>query len=452
MKGTDLDNVSVGSADRYRIEEHFQILNLREKANKWIQIRLFGPVFSKAVFWVQSKKGGKSFCVPCRCYNPETQEIEADVYDPWYDEYQRENDINLDRAKRPVRLQKTFYMQAIVRSEQEKAPTKNSLTSEERESGIKDVESDSWTPVYVVPIPTSLLKSIQDLKEDNIVKTKSGTRKSYNVAHEKYGRDIMIRYTDKAGTAPGDMYKAKLVIDEGKTPLTEEEKEYLTWDMDALYEPKASEAEAKKEFSSWAKRYGLDLSEAEEEDEDYEDEEVPSLKKKRNDSKKKHQVEDDEDDFEDDTDEDDEDEDDEPAPRKKSKKVDEDEDEEEDFDDEDEDDDEPPRKSKKTTKKSKVDEDDDEDDFEDDDEDEDEEEPPRKAKKPISKKKKVVEEEDEDDFEDDTDEDDEPAPRKKSKKVDEEDDEPPRKSKKTTKKKRPVEEDEDFEDDEDDWE
>ena len=450
MKGTDLDNVSVGSADRYRIEEHFQILNLREKANKWIQIRLFGPVFSKAVFWVQSKKGGKSFCVPCRCYNPETQEIEADVYDPWYDEYQRENDINLDRAKRPVRLQKTFYMQAIVRSEQEKAPTKNSLTSEERESGIKDVESDSWTPVYVVPIPTSLLKSIQDLKEDNIVKTKSGTRKSYNVAHEKYGRDIMIRYTDKAGTAPGDMYKAKLVIDEGKTPLTEEEKEYLTWDMDALYEPKASEAEAKKEFSSWAKRYGLDLSEAEE-DEDYEDEEVPSLKKKRNGSKKKHQVEDDEDDFEDDTDEDEEDE---PAPRKKSKKVDEDEDEEEDFDDEDEEDDEPPRKSKKTTKKKRpVEEDDDEDDFEDDDEDEDEEEPPRKAKKPISKKKKVVEEEnEEDDFEDDEDEDDEPAPRKKSKKVDEEDDEPPRKSKKTTKKKRPVEEDEDFEDDEDDWE
>lgn len=339
MKGTDLDNVSVGSADRYRIEEHFQILNLREKANKWIQIRLFGPVFSKAVFWVQSKKGGKSFCVPCRCYNPETQEIEADVYDPWYDEYQRENDINLDRAKRPVRLQKTFYMQAIVRSEQEKAPTKNSLTSEERESGIKDVESDSWTPVYVVPIPTSLLKSIQDLKEDNIVKTKSGTRKSYNVAHEKYGRDIMIRYTDKAGTAPGDMYKAKLVIDEGKTPLTEEEKEYLTWDMDALYEPKASEAEAKKEFSSWAKRYGLDLSEAEE-DEDYEDEEVPSLKKKRNDSKKKHQVEDDEDD--------------EPAPRKKSKKV-------------DEEDDEPPRKSKKTTKKKRPVEEDE--DFEDDEDD-----------------------------------------------------------------------------------
>ena len=448
MKGTDLDNVSVGSADRYRIEEHFQILNLREKSNKWIQIRLFGPVFSKAVFWVQSKKGGKSFCVPCRCYNPETQEIEADVYDPWYDEYQRENDINLDRAKRPVRLQKTFYMQAIVRSEQEKAPTKNSLTSEERESGIKDVESDSWTPVYVVPIPTSLLKSIQDLKEDNIVKTKSGTRKSYNVAHEKYGRDIMIRYTDKAGTAPGDMYKAKLVIDEGKTPLTEEEKEYLTWDMDALYEPKASEAEAKKEFSSWAKRYGLDLSEAEE-DEDYEDEEVPSLKKKRNDVKKKRQVEDDEDAFEDDTDDEDEDEDDEPAPRKKSKKVVEDDD-EDDFEDDDEDEEEPPRKK---SKKSKVEDDEDEDDFEDDEDEEEDDEPPRKSKKSASKKKKVVDEEDEDDFEDD-DEDDEPSPRKKSKKVveDEEDDEPPRKSKKTTKKKRSVEDDEDFENDEDDWE
>ena len=445
-RGTDLDAVTVrGSANTFRMSDVVNMLEYPTKNGKpgWVTIRLFGPVYSDAFFWAKAKQGStKSFRVSCRCYDPDTHQCVPEKYDPWYDEYRRECDENIDRKDRLLQYSRYFYMQAIVRKLQDNMPAKNRLTAQEKKTGFKDPDSDSYTPVVVVQLTPKILSAIQDMKEDNIVKLKSGTRKAYHVTDEKFGRDIMIKKDMSPGVAPGDIYQVKLAVDSGRTPLTEEEKEYLTWDMNTIYAPEQSEAEVKRDFESWARRMGLTKrkveTEVEEDDDDTEDFEeersTPKLKK----SPKKSE----EDDFEDDDSdnfEDDEEEEETPKSKKSKKPVEEDEDdfEEDDSDDDFDDDEEESKPAKKSSKKS-VKDDDDEFDEEDDFEDDEEEEETPKPKKKASKK--VVEEED-DEFEDDDEEEEEPKPVKKSAKK-----KPVKKSKKV------VEDDDDeFEDDDDDF-
>lgn len=415
-RGTDLDAVTIrGSSNNFRMSDVVNMLEYPTKNGKagWVTIRLFGPVYSDAFFWAKAKQGSnKSFRAPCRCYDPDTHQCVPEKYDPWYDEYRRECDENIDRKDRLLQYSRYFYMQAIVRKLQDNMPAKNRITAQEKKTGFKDPDSDSYTPVVVVQLTPKILSAIQDMKEDNVVKLKSGTRKAYNVTDEKFGRDIMIKKDMSPGVAPGDIYQVKLAVDSGRTPLTEEEKAYLTWDMNTIYAPEQSEAEVKRDFESWARRMGLtkrkveepEVDEDDDDTDDFEEERsTPKLKKKVS---KKPEVE--EDDFEeDDSDDDFEDEEEAPKkkPAKKSKKVVEEEDEddldedsEDDFDDEDE---EEPAPKKKSSKKKVVEEEDDEDDF--DDEDEEEEPKPVKKspkKKPVKKSKKVVEDDD-DEFEDD---------------------------------------------------
>ena len=423
--GTDMDSVVVrGNTSQAQDKDLVKFLEYPKVKGKpaWVTLRLFGPVYSKAGFWVKAKRytgnKGKAFFKICRCYDTETHQIVADKYDPFYDEWRRERDENIPREEQLLTYQRYFYMQAIVRKLQDNMPAKNKLTASEKKSGFKEMESDSYTPVVVVRLTASLLQQIQDMKEDNVVKFKTGKRTAYSVNHEKYGRDIMIRFDDSDGVAPSQRYAVKLVVDGGRTPLTDEEKAYLKWDMEQLYPEEESEGQIRRDFESWAKRIGLTA------DEDDEDDDRPKARKPKAEKKKK--VEDDFDEEESDTDDTD------------------DTDENDDFDDE------PPKKFKpksKPAKKKKVE--DDEDDFEDDeseesDEDEsddsdddfDDDEPPFEEKKSKAKSsKKKVEEEDEDDFDED-----------------DFDDEPPKKSKsKPAKKKKANEDEDDFEDDDEEW-
>lgn len=464
-RGSDMDSVVVrGSNNAFRMSDVVNMLEYPTKNGKpgWVTIRLFGPVYSDAFFWVKAKPGSpKSFRAPCRCYDPETHQCVPEKYDPWYDEYRRECDENVDNKDRLLRYSRYFYMQAIVRKLQDNMPAKNRITAQEKKTGFKDPDSDSYTPVVVVQLTSKVFKAIQDMKEDNIVKLKSGTRKAYNVSDEKFGRDIMIKKDTTPNIAPGDMYQVKLAVDSGRTPLTEEEKEYLTWDMNTIYAPEVSEAEAKRDFEGWARRMGLmkrkveepEVDEDDDNTDDFEEERsTPKLKKK---ATKKPQVEED-DDFDDEDEDTDDFEDDEEEeatlkksskkPVKKSKNVAEEEDEDDfdededsdDFDDEDEEDE--PKPAKKTSKKKKPVEDED-DDFDDDDFEDDEDEKPA-PKKSSKKSKKVVEEDEDDDFNDEDEEDEEPKPTKKSTKK-----KPVKKSKKVVE-----EDDEDeFEDDDDDF-
>ena len=447
----DLDSVKSGNRDsKPRVGDLLQVYT--PPKNKWFKLRLLGGVEPRAGYWVKTKKkDGKStkFWTPCPSFDPATQERDTTIYDPWRDqenkEYQAVKDGNMDKEERTIQYATEYWMNAIVRAEQKKAPsTLPKHTASERKTKIKEKDSDSWTPVFAIKLGKSFIGKVQGLKGLNTYESsKTGAVKSYSVADAKFGRDINVLYDDSK--APADQYQIQL--GDKRTPLTEDELEYLTWDLSVIHN-EINEAELKADFSSWANRMGIKTKKAKAEDDEEDD--APKSK-----NKKKPVAEDDEDDMDDDFD----DEDDEPKSKAKSKTkskpVDEDEEEEdddfdsedededededdeddsdseEDFDDEEDEEDEPPAKKTKgkaPAKKSKkpVDEDeDDEDDF--DSEDEDEDEPPAK-KKPVvknSKKKPVDEDEDEDDFDDEEDDFED----------EEEEDEPPKKSKKVVAKK-----------------
>lgn len=401
-RGTDMDAVVVREQrSSFKITDVVKLLEYPKVKGKpaWVTVRLFGPVYSQATFWVRNDRSNpkKKFPKIVRCYDCEQHKIVADKYDPFYDYYRQELDENVEFKDRLLQYDRKFYMQAIVRKLQDDMPVKNRMTAEEKKTRIKDPESESYTPVVVVRMTNKLFKAIQDLKEDNVVKFKDGKRTAYSVNHEKYGRDIMIRYDDSDGIAPGDRYQVKLVIDGGRTPLTEEEKQYLQWDMESIYPEEESENKIRQDFESWAKRMGIGkkrrVEQEDEDDDDSFDNDTDELDEPK--PKKKPKVEEDFDDDEDD------------RPTKKSKKASLDnEDIAGDYDAFDEEEERP----KKSKKKVKQVEEDDEDDSDDDDFDD---EPPKKKK--VVKKKVEEEEEDEDDF--DEDDFDEPAPKKSKKKV-----------------------------------
>lgn len=441
-RGVDMDSVVANSRnEQFRITDVVSIFR-PSSTRGWTTLRLFGPVYANATFWVKTKRGdgAKVFSQQCRCFDPETCQVVSDKYDPWYDEYRRELDENIDSKDRLIQYSQYFYMQAILRKEQNNEPRKNRMTEEEKETGIKEVHSDSWTPVVVVQLTRTVFKKIQEMKEDNVVKLKSGTKKAYNVNDVKYGRDIMIKYDDSTGVAIGDRYQVKLVVDEGRTPLTEAEQNYLKFDLDKIYPPEESDSDVKRNFMSWAKRVGLEElhSSDDSEDDDKDDEELESPKRKSKKLAKSKPV-DDEDDFDDDSEDDDSEDDEEvshPKLKKSKSKKSKSDDEDDDFDDESDDEEEDEKPSKKVkSKKSKSD--DEDDDFDDDESDDDFDE----DEKPKSKKKSKTVDEDEDDFDEDEDEDEDEKPKKLSKKS---------KVKSKTKSKPKKSDDDDFDDDDDD--
>ena len=419
------------------------LFDFKSVEGKWVTFRLFGDIMSFGNYWIAgvNKQGVKKrFPQACPSFNYLTGQREPGKYDPWWEVEQHERNGSEDNKSETVQFTRSFFINAIVRSEQDNEPAKIRKTPEEAESGFKDKDSSSWTPVKVLRMPPSLLQKIQELKPLNSVKFKNGSIKCFDVTHPIYGRDIQVKFDDSA--SPANKYSIQLGMK--RTPLTEEEKEYLTYDLDALYYvPK--EEEVKRSFELWAKRSGYSKKVEDETEDNFdmdkseEEDEAPTPVKKplKKPAKKIVQEDEDGDDF----DEDDEDEEvDVPLKKgsKKIKKVVEEDDEEEEKT--------PVKKSAK--RKQEEDEEDipdfDEDEDEEDSEEEEDETPKKPVKKPVKKApvKKVVEEEDEDDFEDDDDSDQE-----------EEEERPKKPVKKPTKKpaKKVADEEDDFDFDDDEF-
>lgn len=453
--GIDYDNVPQGRQDKVRLDSKIEVYKFPEK--KWIAMRLVGSLQPHAGYWVQTKtKEGKvtRFFIEAPSYNYETLTRDDDRYDPWRD-FEAAEFSTRDRSSKEqavVQFSTSYWTDAIIRSLQDKAPAKMPrLTKNEQKTGIKDKESDSWTPEKAVRLTAGLARKIKELKALNTVTSKkTGNIATYHVNHEKFGRDIMVYYDSSKAAA--EQYQVQVGE---RTPLTEEELEYLHQDLAVFSSTEFDDSTVKADFESWAKRNGhmLDKSskkgkkvvdEDDDEDEDLDDDDdeddAPAPRKKKPASKKRPA-------------EDDEDADDDPPPRKKGKKVVDDEDEDDLDDDEDDDEDDAPPPPKKKASKKVVDDDDDEDDE------------PAPKKRPAKKAaKKVVDDDDEfgddDDLDEDDDEDDEPAPKKSSKKrappvdeddEDEEDDEPaPKKRPAKKAAKKVVDDDDDFDDEDDD--
>ena len=446
---------NAGNNRNTRIEEKIDLMKL---TNKWSTVRfVHSRVLPTATHWfdIIGSKSKEKVSISKMC-------VGFDM------EKESHNSDDCPYCKLGLTYSISYYANCIDRAAQEKKPRKiPKPTKQELKTGFKDINSESWTPVRVLRIPSSLAKKIQSLKDLNIRKSKTGEKKSYFVDDVKYGADVNIKYDAKA--AGTEKYQIQLAE---KSALTEEEQAYLIWDLSSelfnveTYEQAQREIKRTEILDSDGKRINDDLDDAEES--------VGSKKSK----KQKYELpeDDDDDDSELDTDDDEDlDDEDEPKSKKSKSKKKPVEDDDEDLDD---DDDDEPKSKKSNSKKKPVEDDEDDEDFDDDEDppfdtdddedlDDDEDEPPAKSKKSKSnvkaKKKPVVEDDDDEDFDDlDDDEDDEPPAKSKKKKpvdddddedfddLDDDEDEPPAKSKKSKSnvkaKKKPVVEDDDDED------
>lgn len=463
-KRMDLDDARTGSGrDRApNVGDLVDVYKFPDK--KWVTIRLMSGLFSKAGYWVVTKKrdGSKGkFPTPCPSYDPEAQERDSTIPDPWRDMAAtlRESMTEEERKKKDsmlIQFTQEWYMPAIIRSKQKTLPDRlPKPTPSERKTGFKEKDSDSMTAIYAVKLGKSLLGKLQELKGLNTVESKSGAVKAFSVNDPKFGRDIRV-YFDK-DKAPADQYQVQL--GEKRTPLTEDEQAMLGWNLEAACAPVTAgmdeeelakfHKQVKLDFDQWAAKMGIKVKKSRkdvEEDEDFDEEDEDQPKGKRK-----------------------------PAPKGKRKPEPEDDDDlddddgEEDDDDFDEEEDDAPPAKKKPAGKAKAkpaakgkrkpepedDDDFDDDDGEDDDLDDDDDDAPPAKKKPAPKKaapkgKRKPEPEDDDDFDDDGDDDsdddgddddfdDEPPAKKK----------PAGKAKPAPKGKRKPAEDDDFDDDDD---
>lgn len=355
--------------DNLRETDIFEILSLSQKANnQWVSLRFLpGDLLPIKKHWIKimgGKDKDKPITIPRMCvsFDPDNQEKPLEGRDCPYCGIQHGN----DETGAPARVDFKYLAQAISRDAQESKPRKlKPMTKKEKSTGKKEMTSDSWTPVVVVPLTPGVARKIKEYSERNFhevkdKKTKKKTKTAFPLSHAKYGLDVDIKYNPKAAGAE------KYSVDKGAhTPLTEEELEYLTWDFEdwnEIYDllGRLDTQGALKDFKSM----DVQGQDSESDDEDDDDDDGMSLGKKKKgakaDKKKRRSMkdDDDEDDDEDEDDEpkkkakktksrhmiaDDEDEDDEPKKKKKSSKV----KSKKSKSDDDEDDDAPKKKKKK---------------------------------------------------------------------------------------------------------
>ena len=372
MSGFGTLQPRTGNKDSVKLDEVIELHKF--PADEWSQIRcLPGKILPVKRHWISiiAGKDKKEITIPRYCIafdpnhegEPRKDAKGKEVKCPYCD---------LTHGKDGSARYEFFYLgNAIIRELQEDEPRKKAEhTKEEKKSGFKDIRSKSWTPVRVCRFTSTMASRIQEIGEGNTAKDKkSGTKKAFDVTHEKYGCDIRVKFKPKA---PGtDKYS---IDKDERTPLTEDEKSYLVWKLDETLLDVTGRMDAKQALEDFKRMeiVGGDTPDDDDDGDGYSLGDDDEPKKGKKGKKKSKAFSDDDEDDEDDT----------PKKKKKSKPA---------FsDDDDDDEDDEPKKKKGKKSKSKSD---------DDDDDEDDE--PKKKKGKKSKKS--------------SDDDDEDAPKKKSK-------------------------------------
>lgn len=218
-----------GNGDSARIDEIIDMLNFNDYADEYVDLRFIDkPIISVKQHWVKiyAGKQKKEVTIPRYCvkHNAENEDEPKEGVECPY--------CSIPHGKDKTASARFFYLaNAIVREIQEDEPRKKArVTKKEADSGYKEPGTKSWTPVRVVRIPSTLAARIQELGELNIVK--KGTKKrAFDVSDDRFGVDVKVKYKPKA--AGTDKYTADK--DDERSPLTEEEKEFLTYNLcDAL--------------------------------------------------------------------------------------------------------------------------------------------------------------------------------------------------------------------------
>lgn len=231
-----------------RLDELIPIRKLKPGAFE--RFRFIGPKFAFAEHWIGiRKKNGETVKIRKLCHS----------FDQVSGEFKNECPYCSILGDKP---RKKFLTCAIDRAAEKnkprRAPTPKPSESKtvklwdgESKGRIKDKSSDSWTPVTVLGLPTSAGGKIYDIVALN-TKTINGETVMFGPEHAKYGFDVMIKHD--SSRSPAEQYsiqKAK------RTPLTDEEKQYLLWKLD-IEKPESPEAALKEAKSMGSRRVSYD--------------------------------------------------------------------------------------------------------------------------------------------------------------------------------------------------
>ncbi len=230
------------NAKKPRLADMFDLLPFPKKKGDWLTLRLVGDITSYAQHWIEiqsEKKGTIKFPKECLSWDAETESHDTTKKCPYC---VLGNDPQI-----------AYYSNAIIRDLQERPPrTIEPPTPEEDTSGFKDMSSDTWTPVKVVRIPPTLASKFKARAALNTRISKRTKKKTaYDLSDPKYGMDVHVSYDpDGKGANVYDVEKGD------RTPLTEEEYDYLIYKLAGVIKPETYE-EAKKEINRLKERGSL---------------------------------------------------------------------------------------------------------------------------------------------------------------------------------------------------
>jgi len=319
-------------------------------------MRILPGLFSSGTHWLDVQTKDRTLQIPkfSRAWDIRKCTMDSTKRDP----YHENRGHFTSRGKEGTGFGIKYFLNVIIREEQESEPKKTSRTPDEKKTGFKDVSSRSWTPVKVLSVPPSVMEKLQKLERLNVWKSsKTGTSKSFDLSDPVRGRDVLVMF-DPENDNPGAKWDVQLADDRGK--LTDEEREFLFWDIESALErlhSQESEEDADQEVTRLLARKNSDddppptrgkkvTVALDDDDDDDEDEDDLDL---------------DEDDDLDDLDDEDEDEEEDDEDDDLDDLDDEDEDEDDDLDDEEDDEDEEDEPAPKKRKKKPVDDEDDDD-------------------------------------------------------------------------------------------
>lgn len=223
-------SLNTGNSKEARPEE---IVDMIKLTKDFKNLRLVGDVHGYAQHWIEIVTQKGTFSIPkvSLNYDSNTDTFDQTIEDPY------------DKIPNPKRTSRVYFVNAIDRDAQEDKPRRAERPDrDERRSGLKNRKSKSWTPVGVLRVTGGVAGMLKNLMQMNKHKVK-GKVQECEISDPDYGCDIFISYDDKAKPNAYQVQKGDA------SPLTDEEKGYLLWDLTSLMKPDSLD-EAKREAES----------------------------------------------------------------------------------------------------------------------------------------------------------------------------------------------------------
>lgn len=275
-RGHDFGDVRTNTGNDKQPSIKDQVDQLKFPPDKFVTVRIISPVFMYAGYWVATKKKDGSptrFYMPSPSYNPESQSFDSTVFDPFFEISKGEKGV--ERDSRMIQIQKYGYCCAIIMHEEARRPERIPRpTEQELKTGFKEKDSDSWTPVKVLRLSSTMMEQIAGIAQTNIVTNRNtGEQKAMSIAHPQFGMTIRIKHSPKKPAA--SQYQ---ILPGEKMPLNDRQKKYLTWDLSDLERPE-SEDQIRESYDRWAEKMGL--ADAGEGDDGFDDDQNPGRGQRR---------------------------------------------------------------------------------------------------------------------------------------------------------------------------